>query len=193
MFELPTAITINDRVFNIRERGDFRMVLDCFSALQDEELSKEERVVTSLIIFYEDLDSVEDCTEVFLDYLQDLVKEMYNFFNCNQPTIGAVQKHELIDWESDSQLIASAINNVANTEIRIASYVHWWTFMGYYMAVGECALSNIVSIRDKLVKGKKLEKYEKEFRQQNPQYFMWRQKLQQQEAEDILSELWNKE
>jgi hypothetical protein len=168
------------------------MVLDCFLALQDIELSKDERILTSLIIFYEELNCIEDITEVFVDYIQELVSEMYNFFNCNENNVGAKTSHQLIDWEGDSQLIVSAINKVAGKEIRLEPYIHWWTFMAYYVAIGECALSNIVEIRDKITRGKKLEKYEKEFRRNNPQYFNWRSKLEQQESNDIISELWNK-
>ena len=52
MYELPTTIEVKGRQFNIRNSGDFRMVLDCFSALQDEELSEDYRVLACLLIFY---------------------------------------------------------------------------------------------------------------------------------------------
>ena len=60
MFELPTTVTVGETTFNIRNKGDFRMILDCFTALQDIELEKEERVITALIIFYEGIDSLDD-------------------------------------------------------------------------------------------------------------------------------------
>ena len=40
MYSLPTTVKVKDREFHIRDKGDYRMVLDCFSALQDEELSE---------------------------------------------------------------------------------------------------------------------------------------------------------
>ena len=54
MFEIPTTIQIEEQQLHIRNKGDYRVVLDCFSALNDSELSKQERVFTSLIIFYEE-------------------------------------------------------------------------------------------------------------------------------------------
>ena len=54
MYELPTTITINDKVYAIREQGDFRMVLDCFQVLNDVELSETERLLACLLIFFED-------------------------------------------------------------------------------------------------------------------------------------------
>ena len=45
--------------------------------------------------------------------------------------------------------------------------MHWWTFLGYYMEIGECTLATIVSIRDKKRRGKKLEKWEQEYYRNN--------------------------
>jgi hypothetical protein len=46
-------------------------------------------------------------------------------------------------------------------------YTHWWDFMGAYMEIGDCVFANIISLRNKKQKGKKLEKYEQEFYQEN--------------------------
>ena len=196
MFELPTSITIDGDNYPIRNQGDFRMVLDCFRCLQDIELTEQERILVALCIFYEDVAGVEYVQEVFNtdSKLAAAVEEMYNFFNCGQESVGAARNHKLIDWEKDSQVIVSAINNVAKKEIRAETYIHWWTFMGYYLAIGECPLSTIVSIRDKIVRGKKLEKWEQDFRLNNPDYFKWDFKsVEEKEAESLIRELWNSE
>ena len=65
--------------------------------------------------------------------------------------------------------------------------------MGYYSAVGESLLSSVVSIRDKMMRGKKLEKYEQEFRRNNPEYFVWNtDSVADEEAEELFKQLWNK-
>lgn len=191
MYEIPVSVQIGEERYNIRNKGDFRMVLDCFAALDDEQLTEQERILASVIIFYEDMNCVED-TNKFSDY-NTAVTEMFKFFNCGQEeSPGASTNYKLIDWQSDSQLVSSAINNVAGKEIRAEAYVHWWTFMGYYLAVGESALSTVVNIRSKIVKGKKLEKYEQEFRKNNPQYFKWNSKtIGQREQDELARSLWN--
>ena len=125
--------------------------------------------------------------------LNEAVTKMYWFFNCGDDTgIGANKHHKLIDWEGDSQLIASAINKVANTEVRAAEYIHWWTFMGYYLAIGESPLATVVGIRSKIMEGKKLEKHESKFKHDNPQYFLWDNKsIADKEAEEEIMSLWN--
>jgi len=191
MYEIPTTITVGSTEYRIRNKGDYRMVLDCFSALQDASLNSNERLFCSLIIFYEDINCIADINK--FEDLEEAATKMFDFFNCGRSqSIGKKMNHKLIDWEQDSQIICSAINKVANKEVRAEPYIHWWTFMGYYSAVGESLLSTIVSIRDKIVRGKKLEKHERIFRQENPEYFIWNTNNIDEEAEELFNELWNK-
>lgn len=195
MYELLTTISIDSGTYQIRNNGDYRMVLDCFNAINDVELTEEERIVSSLIIFYEDLEEVEDVLGLDEEVFTSLVKQMFNFFNCGrEDSVAAKVNFKVIDWDKDSQLISAGINKVANTEIRSVDYCHWWTFMGYFCSIGESALSTVVGIRNKIAKGKKLEKYEQEYKNENPQYFIWDSRLLKQKEDDaLLNELWNKE
>ncbi len=64
--------------------------------------------------------------------------------------------------------LAPAINRVAGQEVRAAEYIHWWTLLGYYYEIGgDCMFANVVAIRDKIKRGKKLEKHEKELYRRN--------------------------
>lgn len=191
MYELPTEIEIKGHPYHIRNDGDYRMILDVFSVLEDPELEQRERVISALIIFYEDLNDIED---VFtLPDLEEAVTKMYEFFNSNKPENGK-KARKLIDWEQDSEIICAAVNKVSGTEIRSANYIHWWTFLSYYMSVGECILSTVVSIREKMMEGKSLEKWEREYRNDNPQYFSWNHKtVDEIDAEEWLKSVWNKE
>lgn len=192
MYRLPTKVTVGDLEFNIRERGDFRMVLDCFKALQDAELSEDYRVLASLLIFYNELNDFADLRK-FEPQLNDLVKEMFRFINGGEDNSpGAERDVALVDWEQDSQLVCAAINNVSNQEIRALEYLHWWTFLGYYMSVGQSVLSTVVSIRDKIAHHKKLEDWEKKFKNDNPKYFVWRQTAKEQDLNNLVRDIWNK-
>lgn len=192
MYSLQTSVVIRNKCFHITNNGDFRMVLDCFKALGDEEMSEDLRVLACLLIFYNEFNSYQDLMD-HQEYLGDLVSEMYKFFNCGQDkSPGATTERPLIDWEGDENIICAAINNVANMEIRAVPELHWWTFLGYYMSVGESVLSTVVSIRNKIVKHKKLEKWEQEFKRDNPDYFVWKSStVQDREVESLIRELWN--
>lgn len=193
MYTIPISVDVGGRELKIRNKGDYRIVLDCFSALNDLELNTEERLFASLIIFYEDFEDLMDFQNIEEEELSTAVIKMYEFFNCGEDSQNAKKvPYKLVDWDGDAQMICSAINKVANTEIRSVEYMHWWTFMGYYSAIGECPLATVIHIRDKIMRGSKLEKNEREFKYDNPQYFIWNSKtVEQQEAEDMIKQLWN--
>lgn len=191
MYELPTTVDIDGNVFHIRRKGDFRVILDCFAALQDDELDKEYKILTAIIIFYEEFNSLED-TNKYGEFLEKLTLEMFKFINCGQDNQrGTESEISLINWEDDSQIICAAVNNVAKQEVRILEYLHWWTFLGYYMSVGQSVLSTVVSIRDKVYRGKKLDKWEQDFKKENPQFFVRKQPTIEREFEEELRNLWN--
>ena len=97
-----------------------------------------------------------------------------------------------MDWEHDAPVVIPAINKVAHKDVRSEEYMHWWTFFGLYMEVGESTFSTIVSIREKKRKGKKLEKWEKDFYRDNQKLvdFEKKQKVErskeEREALDLL-------
>ena len=170
------------------------MVLDCFKALNDPDLSPVERVYAALIIFYEDLDDLDDIS-ANTDILESLEKEMFVFFNGGPEDLSSnTNDYRVIDWDKDSNLICSAINNVSKQEIRGLDYLHWWTFLGYYMAIGDCLLSQVVSIRYKLAKNEKLEKYEMKFKQENSHFFdIDMRSTEQKQADDYIKQLWGED
>ena len=191
MYELPTSVTVNDTEYKIRCAGDFRMVLDCFSALNDIEMGEDYRILASLIIFYEDFNSLSDIPDD-RELVQELIQEMMIFFNCGSEESDDKYSPKLIDWDTDANIIVAAINNVAGKEIRAEKYLHWWTFIGYYMSVGESVLSTVVGIRNKVVKGKKLDKWEQEFKHEHAKYFEWdRKTTEERELDNLVHELWN--
>lgn len=194
MYELPTTVSINEEIYTIRNKGDYRMVLDCFQVLNDTELSETERVIACIIIFYEDFDDVDKVVSIGEEKIRSLIDGAFLFFNCGNDNSAAEVNYKTIDWKSDAQLISSAVNKVAGKEIRAEQYLHWWTFMGYFNAIGESALATVVGIRTKIAKGEKLEKYENKFKSENPQYFVWDMRtLKQKEEDKLLNEIWNKE
>ena len=194
MFDLPTTLTINDKNYAIRRSGDFRIVLDCFEVLNDLEFTQSERLLIATYIFYEDFNDFDDILKLKEEELVELINAMFDFISCGADNNTSKTNYKAIDWKQDEQLICSAINKVAGTEVRALPYVHWWTFMGYFSAIGESALSTIVSIRTKMCKGKKLEKYEREFVHDNPQYFKWDSRTEEQKEEDeLIKRLWTGE
>ena len=56
----------------------------------------------------------------------------------------------VMDWEQDESIMFPAVNKVAGFEVRSARYVHWWTFMGYYMEISDGVFAQVLNLRLKL-------------------------------------------
>ncbi len=169
-WELPTRAVIGGESYGIH--ADFRDVLEVFSYLDDPALPEYLRWRIALALFYEG-QIPECCAREAMDYLAW-------FLNCGReetPTPGP----KLIDWKQDEQVVAADINKVAGREVRALPFLHWWTFMAYFHAIGEGQLSTLVSIREKLLRGKRLEKWEQEYYRKNKALVDLKQRLSPEE------------
>ena len=175
-YDLPLAVTIDGVQFKIRERCDYRIVLRCINALNDNELSNKQRLQCALIIFYEDYDQIQD--------LETAIGEMLRIISYDDTGNSGQQRPALMDWEKDFKQIAPPISRILGYDVRMPEkYTHWWTFIGGYMEIGECTFATIVSIRAKKQKGKKLEKWEDEFYREHYDKINLPQKLTKEEEE----------
>lgn len=163
---LPKTLLIDDKNYPIRT--DYRDVLQIFEAFQDPELKQEEKWIVAVYLLFEDFSCAED---VFFAVengfnIEEAIKQLCKFISAGSPEKEVLEK-PTYSWQKDEQIIFSAINKVAGREVRSLDYLHWWTFLGYFNEIGEGTFSFIVGIRHKLNKGKKLEKYEREFLSHN--------------------------
>ncbi len=155
LWSLPTSATIGGAEYPIH--ADFRDILEIFRYLDDPDRPEYLRWKIAVALFYEGEIPNADFQEA-MEYLAD-------FIVCGDHDSKPAPK--LLDWEQDAQVIVADVNRVAGAEIRSVPFLHWWTFVSYFNAIGEGQLSTIVSIRDKLRRGKPLEKWEKEFYRRN--------------------------
>lgn len=166
-WKLPTSLNVGGTDYKIRT--DYRVILDILEAMNDpdildpgmtEDEKQAEKVLTMLQILYIDFDRMPPS-----DW-KEASEKACEFIDCGIRDDGT-PKPRLMDWEQDAPIIVPAVNKMCNFDVRSVKYMHWWTFFGYYMEIGECMLSTVVSIRDKKRRGKKLEKWEQEFYRNN--------------------------
>lgn len=179
IYDLPTNLNINGKDYKIR--SDFRAVLDILTALKDPNLSNYEMALVLLQILYIDYDEIDD--------YQEAINKAIWFIDCGEEYKPTRNKPALMDWEQDFKLIVAPINRILGYECRQADYLHWWSFISAYYEIGECAFSNIVSIRNKKQRHKKLEKWEQEFYRDNREMIDLKKRISdetQKEIDDIL-------
>lgn len=175
IYGLPKTVNVCGTDYFIR--SDFRDVLKVIEALNDSELSDEERGYTTLLIFYPDFDQMPQA------HYEEAVKKCFWFIRCGEDDNDSQNKPTLMDWEKDYPLIIAPVNRIAGHDIRSDEYCHWWTFMGYYMEIGECTFSQVVHIRAMQKKGKKLDKSDAEWYRENRKLVDMETKLTSEEEE----------
>ena len=185
MWSLPIAVEIDGKEYAIRNKCDFRVVLDVISSLSDEELEMEQRVECALFQFYgnDELNTVEKVLSSLND-IKIAIVEMMKIINLGKEETDEEYKPKLMDWEHDFTQLAPPISRTLGYSVRDAkNYTHWYDFIGAYMEIGECTFSNIITIRSKKQKGKPLEKWEQEFYRENKKLVDLPQNLTEEEKE----------
>ena len=76
IWDLPLNVEINGEIHAIRNKCDYRVVLDVISTLNDPELTEEEKIKCALIIFYEKASNISD--------FETAVKEMFKVINLGE-------------------------------------------------------------------------------------------------------------
>lgn len=175
-WDLPRTVEIGNRSYKLNT--DFRDVLDILSRLNDAKKSERMRLYTALALFYEDFDQMPSS-----DYAE-AVAYLMRFLNCGEAEEDGQPQPKRIDWEQDRMMIVAEVNRVAGTEIRALPFVHWWTFLAWFNAIGDGPLSTVVSIREKRRKGKKLDDWEREYYQENRSRIDFRKQYSAEELEE---------
>lgn len=169
-WSLPSKTVIGGKSYGFH--GDFRDILEIFGYFSDPDMPDHLKWEIALALFYEEQIPPEHQLEA-IEYLCRFLA-------------GGRQEEErpgpkLLDWEQDAQMIVADVNRAAGQEIRALPFLHWWTFLSWFHAIGEGQLSTVVSIRSKLAKGKKLESWERDFYRENKALVDFRRRHSQQE------------
>lgn len=179
-WEFPTSLNVGGIDYEIRT--DYRAVLDLFTALADPDLTDENEQITAYMQSRVILEIMfPDCENIPAEHIQEALDKVSAFIDMG--ISDERKKPKTMDWEQDAPIIIPAINKVLNCEIRAVQYMHWWTFLGAYMEIGESLFSNIIHIRQKKAKGKKLEKWEQDFYNENKSLIDFKQKDQRSNEE----------
>lgn len=165
MWDLPLSISIDGKEYAIRDKCDYRVVLYVLRVINAPDLDDMGKVIRTLIIFYEDYDSITDAAEAYV--------QMVKVLNCGDSGTEPQQSSnspKLMDWEQDFSLMCPPINHVLGYDVRDPNrYTHWFTFIGAFSEInnGQCYYSRILEIRSKIASGKKLDQQEINFYKAN--------------------------
>lgn len=170
-WELPVSAEIGGKIYGLH--CDFREVLEIFSYFSDPDMPDYMKWQVALALFYDE--------PVPWEHQQEAMTFLGEFISG-----GTVETPgpRLLDWEQDGDLIVADINKAAGQEIRALPFLHWWTFLSWFHAIGEGQLSTVISIRSKLSRGKKLDGWEKDFYREHKSRVELKNRYSRQELEE---------
>lgn len=180
---LPTSLDVGGISYPIET--DYRNILVFLAACSDPDLNPAEKLEVLMQRLYRDgFDRIPQKN------MEEAVLQAKWFVDCGQESDDRRTTKKMMDWEQDEPILFPAINKVAGLETRMAPYIHWWTFSGYFMEIEEGTFSVVLGIRQKKSKGKKLEKWEQEFYRNNKRLCDLRKRYTEEEQAEI--DYWNK-
>lgn len=175
IWELPTQLNVCGTDYKIRT--DYRDVLRILCAFEDPDLQDSEKVLVCLTVLYEDFEDMPS------SHYEEAMKQAREFID--HGTEPSKSGARTMDWEQDANLIFPAINASAGMEVRGVEYLHWWTFLGFFMSIDrKSTYATVLGLRQKKAHGKKLEKWEREFWNANTGICKLKKKLSQEEVEE---------
>lgn len=176
VYDMPTTVEFGGQTWEINT--DYRDILNILTAFEDVELTDSEKAYVCLKNIYVDFESIP--TDM-LQQAYDAAIAFIDYGNANDKK----PSRKTMDWEQDAPLIFPAINRAAGFEVRSVQYMHWWTFMGYFMEIKDTTYSTVLSLRQKKwVHHKKLEKYEQEYWKNNRAICELRRKETEEDKEE---------
>lgn len=174
-WSLPQTLNVGGKDYPIRYQ--FGAVLDVLTAYCDQEMEDEDKAEVLLTIMY------PDWKDIPKEHIAEAYSKACEFIDCGKKDSGK-QSPKVMDWNQDADIIIPAINNVAGMEVRANPDLHWWTFWGFFMSIGESLFSSVLHIRRKKANRKKLDKWEEEFYKENKHLI----DFQSPESEEIKAE-----
>ena len=157
IFDLPNEVEFGGRSWRINT--DYRDVLRVLTAFEDQDLDDNEKAFICLHNLYPDLDDIP------AEDLQAAFDAAIRFIDAGQQATEEGPSPRTMDWNQDAPLIFSAVNRSAGFEVRAVEYMHWWTFVGFFMEIRDTTFATVLGLRQKKFgkHRKKLEKHEQEF------------------------------
>ena len=191
MQDFPLSVTIDGEEFEIDQNCDYRVILNCIDFYEDASLDLTTQHQAAMITFYKEPKKIKN--------VEEAVKQMLRVIDCESEEEFAEKSNtqtepqpRLMSWKKDFKFIAPAVSRVLGYDVRTPNkYTHWWTFMGAFQEIGECAWSTIISIRKKKIKGQKLEDWEQKVYRENKHDIDLPQNLTDEEKEWLDSD-WQK-
>lgn len=136
--KLPTSINGLNIKTNFRNGILFEMLMD------DPDLSKEQKIVQALNIFFDSYDTINNAINTLLYFHTCGAESNFN----HDKTQSGKSVRAIYSFEHDASYIFAAFLSQYNIDLNVIQYIHWWKFKALFLALNEDhMISKIMSYR----------------------------------------------
>lgn len=146
--------------------SDFRIGIQIFQALNDNELSEMEQVYKSCELLF-DADGVEQLPD--MKTMQEGVQWFLSGWYTDNPVKSSGKESKDMDYDIDQWRIFSAFLTQFGINLNETD-MHFWVFMGLLSTLSECAFTRVIDIRTKKIDPKMSPSDKEELRKVKEQY-----------------------
>lgn len=126
---------VKEKIGNIKINTDFRISILFELLMQDNTVSKKEKILQSLQLYYPDLDKIKDFDKA--------IQDMLWFYRCGKELADSKENNnvernkQIYSYEFDDDKIYSAFMEQYNIDLQDIDYLHWWKFKALFNALSE--------------------------------------------------------
>lgn len=126
---------VKEKIGNIKINTDFRISILFELLMQDNTVSKKEKILQSLQLYYPDLDKIKDFDKA--------IQDMLWFYRCGKELADSKENNnvernkQIYSYEFDDGKIYSAFMEQYNIDLQDIKYLHWWKFKALFNALSE--------------------------------------------------------
>ncbi len=126
---------VKEKIGNIKINTDFRISILFELLMQDNTVSKKQKIIQSLQLYYPNFLNINDIDKAIKDMLWFYMcgKELANSKSKN--TIG--NKRQIYNYEFDAEYIYSAFMQQYGIDLQDIEYLHWWKFKALFNGLSE--------------------------------------------------------
>lgn len=126
---------VKEKIGNIKINTDFRISILFELLMQDNTVSKKEKILQSLQLYYPDLDKIKDFDKA--------IQDMLWFYRCGKELADSKENNivernkQIYSYEFDDDKIYSAFMEQYNIDLQDIKYLHWWKFKALFNALSK--------------------------------------------------------
>lgn len=145
--ELPKKIKVNENIYDINY--DYKSIINILLALEDEELTNNEKIYIMIKNLYID--------EIPENDMEEAIEKAIKFIDLGKESDDSNHKSDArtYSFEKDASYIFSGINQTHHIDLEEKKNLHWWKFMSMFMDMSpDCMFGELIYYRKRKAEGK---------------------------------------